>query len=542
MRGFSGTTTQERAVARAALAILVAAAVGLVMFAGPYSFSGTATAQQSPTPTDSPTGSPSPTSTEPPPPPLSFLNPSGYADNVSNNTDANNFYPVLVTTTVPETTTSIGIEISSDGGASFSPVGQAQRVGTSDTYQFLWTVLIDDDSYILRAEIPGGEGVERDIEVDNTFETLDISAPGNTDEVAFIEGIAGVTGTASAGAEKAFFFYTKTAANEPRDSDQWVDCGELELDGSGEDPQEVNGSCALAEGDQPDQVTGLAAVAVDCDDIAGCDAPLIGESPESGDAHRVTGFDATPRLEVDPSGGRGAIGSCLGIEVTVRDGDGAPIAGRNLDMHLTGPGEDPGFCDPPGGGSERRAPDMGPEDEDPHATQEGETDESFHEESGARHTEGETGSNGRFVVGIESAEEGDSVFEVWVDSDDGAEEGADQQGEREALASTGYQWVEAGNCTIVGGPGDNVLEGTSGRDVICGFGGDDILRGKGGNDVLRGGGGNDVLRGGRGRDTLRGGRGNDTLRGGPGNDDLNGGGGRDRCFGGKGDDRVRRCE
>lgn len=78
-------------------------------------------------------------------------------------------------------------------------------------------------------------------------------------------------------------------------------------------------------------------------------------------------------------------------------------------------------------------------------------------------------------------------------------------------------------CTIIGTPGNDILEGTPGRDVICGLGGDDIIRGLGGNDILRGGPGNDILRGGPGNDTLLGGPGNDVLRGGPGQDRLIGG-------------------
>ena len=65
--------------------------------------------------------------------------------------------------------------------------------------------------------------------------------------------------------------------------------------------------------------------------------------------------------------------------------------------------------------------------------------------------------------------------------------------------------------TIVGTPGDDVLQGTHFPDVIVGGGG---------NDVLTGGLRKDRLCGGPGRDTLTGGFGRDTLRGGPGRDRL----------------------
>jgi Ca2+-binding RTX toxin-like protein len=61
------------------------------------------------------------------------------------------------------------------------------------------------------------------------------------------------------------------------------------------------------------------------------------------------------------------------------------------------------------------------------------------------------------------------------------------------------------DCTIIGTPNSDALEGTSGPDVICGMGGADTLKGLGGNDILRGEGESDKLVGGEGDDTLDGG-------------------------------------
>lgn len=57
--------------------------------------------------------------------------------------------------------------------------------------------------------------------------------------------------------------------------------------------------------------------------------------------------------------------------------------------------------------------------------------------------------------------------------------------------------------TLVGTPGDDVLEGTPGRDVVAGLGGDDQLFGLDGDDLLCGGRGSDGLVGGPGDDVLR---------------------------------------
>ena len=124
--------------------------------------------------------------------------------------------------------------------------------------------------------------------------------------------------------------------------------------------------------------------------------------------------------------------------------------------------------------------------------------------------------------------------------------------------------VGAPGCTIVGTPGDDVLEGTPGDDVICGRGGDDRLVGRGGDDQLRGGrgddelsgrGGDDLARGEQGKDVIKGGGGDDRLRGGKGNDQLDGRdagaftdivrcgpGTADRAFADMGDDVVSGCE
>ncbi len=91
-------------------------------------------------------------------------------------------------------------------------------------------------------------------------------------------------------------------------------------------------------------------------------------------------------------------------------------------------------------------------------------------------------------------------------------------------------------CTIVGTPGDDVLDGTPGDDVICGLSGNDVIRGLEGNDVLDGGSGADLLVGGEGDDRLYGGTGANRLFGGTGRDILVGGPGRELLWGGHGFD------
>jgi Ca2+-binding RTX toxin-like protein len=56
--------------------------------------------------------------------------------------------------------------------------------------------------------------------------------------------------------------------------------------------------------------------------------------------------------------------------------------------------------------------------------------------------------------------------------------------------------------TIVGTPGDDVIDGTGHADVIAGLGGSDIVRGRGGDDRICGGNGAARLYGGRGSDVV----------------------------------------
>ena len=107
-----------------------------------------------------------------------------------------------------------------------------------------------------------------------------------------------------------------------------------------------------------------------------------------------------------------------------------------------------------------------------------------------------------------------------------------------------------GEDTLIGGEGEDTLRGWDGDDEMSGDAGDDILLGEGGSDTLEGGSGDDILIGGYlflapeyrsdddGNDTLSGGEGEDILFGEEGNDTLNGGDGDDLLSGGSGGDTL----
>lgn len=70
--------------------------------------------------------------------------------------------------------------------------------------------------------------------------------------------------------------------------------------------------------------------------------------------------------------------------------------------------------------------------------------------------------------------------------------------------------------TIVGTPGNDILDGTPGDDVILGLDGDDIINGNGGNDIVCSGNGNDVVTTGSGNDEIHGEGGFDSFDAGDG--------------------------
>ena len=83
-----------------------------------------------------------------------------------------------------------------------------------------------------------------------------------------------------------------------------------------------------------------------------------------------------------------------------------------------------------------------------------------------------------------------------------------------------------------------ILDGGAGDDTLIGGGGQNVLLGDTGDDSLVGNANDDELHGGDGNDTLRGLAGSDRLYGDKGNDDLDGGAGSDFQFGGDDIDKI----
>jgi Ca2+-binding RTX toxin-like protein len=99
--------------------------------------------------------------------------------------------------------------------------------------------------------------------------------------------------------------------------------------------------------------------------------------------------------------------------------------------------------------------------------------------------------------------------------------------------------VDAGGSNTINGRGGNdVICSGSGNDVIDAGAGNDLVVDKGGSNTVAGGGGNDQVTAGTGNDTIHGGAGDDTISAGNGNNALNTGDGNDRITTGSGNDKV----
>lgn len=89
---------------------------------------------------------------------------------------------------------------------------------------------------------------------------------------------------------------------------------------------------------------------------------------------------------------------------------------------------------------------------------------------------------------------------------------------------------------LIGGEGNDTLNGSAGANMVGGGDGDDRIDGASGDDVLNGDAGSDRLIGGSGADSMNGGAGGDMLDGGAGDDVIDGGAGSDTLTGGSGRD------
>ncbi len=106
--------------------------------------------------------------------------------------------------------------------------------------------------------------------------------------------------------------------------------------------------------------------------------------------------------------------------------------------------------------------------------------------------------------------------------------------------SDGNDWIDAGDGKnkVSGGDGNDTITTGSGVDTIAGGDGDDTISSGGGNDKITGSNGNDTIDAGEGTNNVNAGDGNDTITTGAGNDKITAGYGNDTIDAGDGNNNV----
>jgi Ca2+-binding RTX toxin-like protein len=84
----------------------------------------------------------------------------------------------------------------------------------------------------------------------------------------------------------------------------------------------------------------------------------------------------------------------------------------------------------------------------------------------------------------------------------------------------GLDMLRGSYSVAVTGSGADTVQGGAGNDTITGGTGPELIQGGHGNDLIQGGTGPDTIYGGAGNDTITGGTGPDTIAGGPGHNDI----------------------
>jgi hypothetical protein len=536
---------------------------------------------------------------------IQFLNPSGYPqadeEEVSSKDDGTDqtYHLVAWVNELPGTTR-VEFHYRDPSGGGQVLIGVATQTPTPDTFEFNWDPpdnLADGPLTLYALLFDGDTEVARDTESDLTLndkdnnpqspnpneteqrgDTVEITYPLNGDKFGIYKPrdatSAATVINVTSDSEVVAVFYSISA---PGDEPLWTQCGEESIH-VGDDYSDGI-PCTLASTHEPEQVTAVAAVSNETDEISY--AELFGSrdpvEDDSGDAHRVqpyfqepTTVSLTPPVQNDlPTPACSAP-----IVVTVTDQENHPIYRANVDVHAQGPDDalafDSGLVRPTQGGH-RQEPARNCTQAPPgSAGLQGEHEDPANPD--LKHSEttaAGTNTQGTMSFQMYSPSKGDTQITVWSEFDDD-----DLRCSTEPSANAGIGWLEPGpqpsgippdlqtcpdvtpsttspeptdtettptdprGCTLTGTDQGEALNGTPDADVICGLGGNDIIRGLGGNDVIYGDAGDDDLRGGEGSDRIQGGSGKETITGGEGEDILNGLRNNDTVIGGPGSDRV----
>ena len=290
----------------------------------------------------------------------------------------------------------------------------------------------DEQTVVVNQSNPGSDPLMRGpAHRENAAETIEMVYPLNRGGMGFFtqqgqDPTGTVDVTTSASTDDVDVQYTiSPVGTEP----EWKDCNST-------DETQANSAdgvrCTLESGDRPDQVTGMAVVAMDDESSA-----PNGQNPESvanaGDAHRAVGFEQVPN-SVSVTSHSVAAGSMPGcspvVTVTVLDGGGHAVTNAQIDVHAQGPSDNVWFNTHDAETDAAGDPDPNDPPEN-HTTENGRrcSDGTFggtqgnHAVGGGfdrKHIEStnRTDDNGEFTYRMYGEVPGGTTMTAWVDKDD----------------------------------------------------------------------------------------------------------------------------
>lgn len=443
--------------------VVLLAAVVLVAAYQPYG--GLANALGTASPTGSPTGTVLATSSASPTPPnqpspiepaIQLVNPSKYQSDVkiSSKKDEDETYHLVAWVANAPSDATVEFQLSQapecDETTLCEHLGTATLVGP-DTYEFEWDTAsrqaMTDGT--LHAILASGETQVKDtetIDIDNTKETIEITAPANGDPLpiydppgASVPGFVVETTTSSvvttgtsAGTKTPRVVYSTSA---PGSEPSWKNCFEQHTLLYSDNPQgRQRIGCILRTNDKAADVTLIAAVArvqAPNDTLGqnGCMSTSCtgAQSDHAGDAHRVAPYLQVPTgIEIIPEASAATANECAIRSAILKDQSDRSIWRGQVDLHATGPSDQLQFAKHAQSSPFQR-PDSGHSRLEPAGLcsgQSGTPRQADHEVVGGldgKHIESTaagTGIEGGFTYALKSPDaEGKTVELAWADKD-----------------------------------------------------------------------------------------------------------------------------
>ena len=370
-------------------------------------------------------------------PAVEILNPSGYSTTpeISAKDDGGDAVYHFVAW-VPQVPPSPFVEFEVGVTGATSITIEAQRVGSTDTWEAFHNLVgVSEGSNVVRAILYSGtdqfgEGDSQVVNVNNSdlapppqAETVEIVHPTNGGQLGFFKPPTGrpnalmdVRSSLGDGLQVRVLYTKSRPGQEP----VWVPCGAGEVTGGLAKPR-----CTLAEGDSANQVTAVAAVA----NLTPDPAPAAGPADDSGDAHRVTTYEAIPaEVVITPAAVSDEVAKCLDpvMKASAFDQQGRLLANPQIDVHAVGPTDQLQFAVLPSQTDAFKAPDKGPHSKEDTRQctetaaegEQGETNRAAQDDEKHIESNGEFRTEGQFAFSLRSDAIGGTHVIAWADSDD----------------------------------------------------------------------------------------------------------------------------